>query len=617
MKNLHQTLTCFLMFFFTHNLSFAVPVAISTNTTWSPGTPADPLYVNGVAISNGATLTITSQNLTNFNSGTSITLASGCKLIISSSQLEAGGGGANTWLGIIATGAGGEQFSTFPTDALNSTVTWAGVLASGQTAVLCTDVDIKFASIGITSTSGAVIRTRGGQFYNCEKGIVIGAYESGIHKEINACYAMGTDFIWDDVISGFNSDDFIGIQLTGVRGVNIGGCNFRNDDATLYCELNRGFGIKTSKADFAVSTEGDRLCDPGMNGCIENCQGGSPGGGCTFENLTYGIYTVGDATMMYDRIGVRKSEFTDNLNGIYIENAQHFVAYQCTLQATRNNFAALYVNFKDNASCDYVTSLPIKFIQTHNSSGVKVGDNDLTFDDTYCEYITVYNSNVRTVKSLIKENDIVNSNGGIDGSDEVLGILSQGNNRGLDIECNTFQNMSNDVYNATGANLKDILKPANSPAPIKHNDNSWSSISGGRLTVYNDGDNLIVHDPNSWALTKGGGSSTTFTYNTQSITCGMDDCDELKEEVGIFDLNLANSVIYPNPVYDKLFVRLHERAERDATISICELNGKNIVFLNLFKDMELSLESLEAGIYFVTIINRGSVYTHKLVKIIQ
>jgi hypothetical protein len=71
---------------------------------------------------------------------------------------------------------------------------------------------------------------------------------------------------------------------------------------------------------------------------------------------------------------------------------------------------------------------------------------------------------------------------------------------------------------------------------------------------------------------------------------------------GINDLNNAKISVYPNPANDMLFVEVSEEAD----IQMLDLNGKVIIMkarVNANETIEIDVESLASGVYFMRIYN--------------
>jgi hypothetical protein len=113
-------------------------------------------------------------------------------------------------------------------------------------------------------------------------------------------------------------------------------------------------------------------------------------------------------------------------------------------------------------------------IEGFGAHQLRILQNEFVSDDQFVEHLRIFNSS-STGTSLIKANDFNSTTTGFELSDEVIGILSQGNNSNLNIICNTFSNMGVDIFNVSGATLSDLPLNQNT---LKNASNTFSSISG-------------------------------------------------------------------------------------------------------------------------------------------
>jgi hypothetical protein len=604
---------------------FGTPVTISTTTTWSSSTtlpmgpPGNPDYRDGIIVTNSSDFTIDGITLT-FRSGTSITVSSNCKLfLINSTTLTA----TTDWTGIVAnSNSGQEQFdiSGFPTKVRNNPTTWAGTLNPTKTLVMCTDAIINNAEIGIESNSGAIVRTRGGEFNNCKIGIKIGSYSSASNGDMNACFMMRTKFSWDNSVTTIwtTSVNPIGISLTSVKGINIGGCEFKNGDNTKYCTFSRGTGILGDNASFAVSQDGDQLCqDPDLgtstNDCSVNCLAAGTPQNCKFEGLTYGIFTTGSSSTKAYRIGIRDSDFKDMLYSIVNYYAIHVLIYKCSFIATRATINLQYKNknILGNSTCEYAPNFTVQFINNIKADAVRVVNNStLSFDDANIIYVRMENTG--NMQSLIQGNTFSNISS-IAGDDEVNGIYAIGYNRHLDIKCNTFTNLSTDIYigsDGSGGKLKD-----QNPTGNLHNKNQFSNTSGNnRINIFNNiAGTFIIHIGNAdpdLAIT----GTVSFPKKPTAISCTIDNgCEGLTDELSIKNILSSGFKVYPNPAQKLINITNGLQLDNNATAHLFDLLGNKITEIDLSTSQQIDISEISNGLYFILIQNGVSVYSSKIV----
>jgi hypothetical protein len=86
--------------------------------------------------------------------------------------------------------------------------------------------------------------------------------------------------------------------------------------------------------------------------------------------------------------------------------------------------------------------------------------------------------------------------------------------------------------------------------------------------------------------------------------------------VSIHEIN-TNDIytFFPNPMYDKLFIRSKTRPLPDAKIELLNVNG-SVISVHNFTENEviISLEGAPSGIYFINILNGNQQHTQKIIK---
>src|SRR5690606_29910695 len=107
---------------------------------------------------------------------------------------------------------------------------------------------------------------------------------------INACYFMDCIFEWNNDFLYSTDLPYIGIYMTNLKGVNIGGTTFINSITNNLCPNKRGIGIKAIDAKFIVSHSGNTIIedlDPNDEiVCPTNGYNGMAGATCSFQNLS-------------------------------------------------------------------------------------------------------------------------------------------------------------------------------------------------------------------------------------------------------------------------------------------------------------------------------------------
>jgi hypothetical protein len=599
-----------LMLLVTFSFGVQGQVTISSNTTWATLPPG---YDNGITINSNIQLNIGSLIL-NMNTGKSITLNSGAKLILNGTTIQANGANS-TWSGIIATGAGGEQFTTFPDPKTkNSTVTWEGVLDGLQTLVKMTgNTQIINANIGVKSTSGAIIRSNNTVYTNCNIGIQIDSYRSLSKEKINACYFMNDQFLWDtdlDNLTTYNLYNLIGIKLTNVGAINIGGCTFSNTNVAG-CLKVRGTGIKSQNSDFTAEKNGDRFCQTlncdNSSEAAENCTSVPANDvGCSFVNLYRGIDYVSQSSRN-DQIITRYSTFTNNFLGMYAERCNALGLYKNDFTTDRSALNYLYDNTGCAAGDDYYSGSVLSDFIGEGAHQLRILENTFTGDEQYIDHIII-NKSSSLGSSLIKANTISSSTGGYDINDGVTGIVLQGNNTGLQIRCNTFNEMGVDIYNTIGSTID------NQPlTPVSfHAGNNFSSIAGipDRYSIYNDGNTFTYTALNisSPPKRRGGSSTTTLASHPTNPTCTIV-CDDLADIIdnsglSINKIPITSLTVFPNPAKTKINIEDNLKLN-NAVLEFYTLEGKLVKSISL-QSNSVDVTDLDQGMYTLRLINEDN-----------
>jgi len=588
---------------------------LSSDEEWGPlNTPVPPSAENGIVI--GSHKLIIHNSSLSMNSATVITLGSGGELVLDGVTLNS----SATWIGIQATGSGGEQFTTFPTEATGSTTTWAGVLDPNQTAVLITGGLIENAEIAAKSTAGAIIRARNVTFNNCERGIKVETYHSVLDANMNACFAMGCFFLWNQILSGFSSTDFIGIDLAGVTGVNIGGCKFENSDPSSYCHFDRGIGINSLEADFEISEDGNQLCADGF-GCLFNC--GATSNPNEFIGLSNGIKAIGHITNKNLNVVIKKVDFSNILFSILITNSEASVITDCNFLSVRTGpvplstpigMNNLYTTHTTLNGCDYVpTTTVIKYIETIDSKKVKIKDSEISADDINVSYITL--DNTGSSLSFIKKTEFNNTkSGGILSSNAVHAIHLKNANTGLQIRCNDFSNMSRDIFTASGSTLGDQKQGSGGSATPFGNSFS-ANTPGAVINIFNDATaGYEIHDPNaSTLLSTGGGNPGVITLvdNLNTPICTDQGCKDL----AVTQLTYKQLQFYPNPFQNEIHFENTEYLSPNIEVHIYNSMGQLIKTTTIGESHTINLDNISQGLIYIRVMLEPAIYQQKLIKL--
>jgi len=570
-------------------------------------------YEKGITINSGVQLTIGALTL-NMNPGKSITLNSGAKLILNGTTIQCDIS-TNLWKGIIANGNGLEQFAIFPDPKIKSNKTaWEGSLNPNQTKVSITNCTIKNATIGIESTNGATIRSRDNSYINCEKGVFINTYRSVSKPKYNSSFFMSDQFLWNDLlddITTINRNNLMGIQLNNVGVINIGGCTFQNTN-NIHCLRARGIGISSVNSDFSVENNGSEFCalNPDCSAdAAENC--GDPiTKSCLFDRLFNGIRAVSSSTRN-DQIIIKYNSFENNFLGVFIERTNSSLLFQNNFTTDRSILDGLFNNI-EGCSEDYYTTSIIRDIETNGARQLRIIENTLVGNNKNIEHILINASNgAGASTSLVKKNiftALINTSYNF--TDEVFGILLQGNNSSLELICNTFNDMGCDIFNTVSSTMTtSLLAPS-----TKHTSNTHSSSLSGRINLVNDGTWGGYTRKNGTTVSVGplpssiAGSTSSGDQNC-NVLCT--DFDNIIQNSGAGIQSLKNNYlvnIFPNPASLKIqldITNFNEQKE-NLLIKIYSTNRKLVIHTPL-NTGEIYIENLINGMYTVEISNKEQI----------
>ena len=105
-----------------------------------------------------------------------------------------------------------------------------------------------------------------------------------------------------------------------------------------------------------------------------------------------------------------------------------------------------------------------------------------------------------------------------------------------------------------------------------------------------------------------------FDFNFPIITNNEITTIENVLNLADYDLAEASLAAYPNPVFNILTIKSKDAFKK---ISIYDVNGKLNKLINLLsnkKEIELDLNNLNSGFYFIKIESLNKIYTHKFIK---
>jgi len=447
-------------------------ITVSTSTTWDQNNLPPAGYEDGIIVgagSSGNNTILTIEGITlQMKQGARIELEyNNSTLVLDGATITSDDPANNVlWGGIFVKGqiltTYINQYSTFPDpNTVNDNSAWEGVLNPVQTTVIGDNSIISFASIGIESLYGGIVRVKNTQFIDNEIGVKISNYQYPTNHpldkdhEINACRILNSNFIWTYNNPNISNLSKTGIYLNDVKGINIGGCSFQNNDAAAYCVEERGTGIKALGATFAANTNGNSFCEDEM-GCIRNCEDGSIGSGNSFLNLSYGIYfssTTGDNV----NFEISYSSFENNYRGIY---ATHSGNLYGSAKILNNSFLGdrniLEQVFSTDPGCTPSLQQVMDIYIQNMLNDVYL--NNFQYSGNNIEHVVV--ENIPGMGRIIN-NTFNNQDPNTLASNNVTGVLAKGTNNRQTVSCNNFNNMGTDIKISQGATLQNPMTNKN------------------------------------------------------------------------------------------------------------------------------------------------------------
>lgn len=648
-------------------------VTISTNTVWdnfstTPNTTTvDQNYVDGIFIVQGATLTIVGISLEFNDNSVGVQISNG-HLVIESCTLrfEGSTSGINitdnqlvayprsldlknstftskvlNWQGVdvVDWHGGANQYTQEPEEGSDcNPENWFGEVRTSDfyahvDIVNCTiehaQVALKIHKGALPANfegAGAITRLRDNTIVNC----LTGFWYDGFNGELPlyekyAGYIMTCNFLWDENFSFTNASysaapNHKHLYFNENSGwMNIGGCNFENNRPIQLCPNERGTGIFSYKSIIGLSKDGDNCCED-ESGCYDNCyQDGSSNKGNTFKNLGIGIFIDGVGTYngnfpyLFARNSIRQSEFINCARAIDLKNLEEVSIGDNTFTIEKSTFDdAFYTPSNDPTGACVFSSGPVSFptqLKTSECTGLSIYRNTFTTDFEGGHFIELLNNNQPGFGSQIRSNTLSNTSAS---SSNKLGICANGIHKHLDIRCNTFSNLQNDIkaVGNPGEVLDDI--PNNS----ENDANNTYSFTGQNIFTSNS--QIEVHiDPNNPSQPTG---IIPSGYDGNYVNCTIT-CEELKNKpLSVENLMRVNSVfsVYPNPTNKSVTIEIKASASvlSFRTYEIYDMKGQRLAFGSLIgKKAIVDLALYPTGVYFVRIHGELSSSAHRIIKL--
>ena len=516
----------------------------ATNTVWEPGnasnlTQNDVLYIKDyLIIPAGKTLTIKNMK---------IYFSEHARVIIENSNSSAMGGylqldntilSADNQCDIVKMWRGVEVRG-------NSYLNQGSYLNSKQGRLnMYNNSKIEHAFVGVTAnkynkitlpnglfayqvapyTTGGIVRVTNSIFKNNQRDIEFNPY-SAPNNSNNVSLLSNTRFETNGLLNYPSLELRNHVELVGVKGINITGCDFINVTPQLYALNKQGIGINANYSSFFVLK---RCSTPGVN-CVAN----DPN---KFDDLYIGIYAKGGLSSLSASFYTDGSLFTNNHLGVYTLNTYNH-------KVLNNTFVVSKITPSNPSGITQTAGLYMK-----GSTGYAVEGNlfktntaqPLTLAQSATFGIVVNNSGESS--NLIYRNIFENLK--IGGQSELInGSLSTSTNSntlGLQWKCNTFRNtLEHDLSIVNGridhhqgtnyspsspaATLLSKQKDAannvfsfNNEGAINEHDIVMSNSNHNLLYVYNQNPS---HTPDSYTLdgTINGVLPIVQTFNGQPV----------------------------------------------------------------------------------------------------
>ena len=544
----------------------------ATNTVWEPGnasnlTQNDVLYIKDyLIIPAGKTLTIKNMK---------IYFSEHARVIIENSNSSAMGGylqldntilSADNQCDIIKMWRGVEVRG-------NSYLNQGSYLNSKQGRLnMYNNSKIEHAFVGVTAnkynkitlpnglfayqvapyTTGGIVRVTNSIFKNNQRDIEFNPY-SAPNNSNNVSLLSNTRFETNGLLNYPSLELRNHVELVGVKGINITGCDFINVTPQLYALNKQGIGINANYSSFFVLK---RCSTPGVN-CVAN----DPN---KFDDLYIGIYAKGGLSSLSASFYTDGSLFTNNHLGVYTLNTYNH-------KVLNNTFVVSKITPSNPSGITQTAGLYMK-----GSTGYAVEGNlfktntaqPLTLAQSATFGIVVNNSGESS--NLIYRNIFENLK--IGGQSELInGSLSTSTNSntlGLQWKCNTFRNtlehdlsiVNGRIDHHQGTNYSPsspaatLLSKQKDAANNVFSFNNEGAINEHDIVMSNSNHNLLYvfnqnpsHTPDSYTLdgTINGVLPIVQTFNGQpvQITSTANSCPVINRiTTGISNTNFVNGL---------------------------------------------------------------------------
>jgi hypothetical protein len=355
------------------------------------------------------------------------------------------------------------------------------------------------------------------------------------------------------------------------------------------------------KASVSVAHDGDKCKDVQGNECPDNSFANPlqsrPN---EFHNLSYGVQVDQGSKTDYSA-SIRFSEFYDCYRSLDIKNSENTPINENNFTLTQSNYASYFTNA--NPADRY-------FINLQECGGYTIAECVMTANlDVNTDEITYIQSinatGLPAYNSKIKMNTFTNNATGI-----ANGIVLQDHSRGNDITCNTFINLTTDIWVKGNSSMNHLLAiPKNN---IDGSTNTFSSDLGNPNFITN----IHTQVPFTFrGVAPPQSSIGPLNYNFHNDpVCGFvcEDNDNSTtasdETLGVIKLS-GNSNVW---IYEENLNAIALGSSFQTAFDICIYNlfGQCDVELEkVHSKARIDVSSLARGIYFVSLRDSDGVET--------
>jgi hypothetical protein len=603
-------------------------VTITSNETWDNLTYINtnyPGWEDGVNIDPGVTLTIDGINgltlgFNGFNgiSNSYITLNEGSFLEVKNNAKLTCNNSNQFWGGIKAIGdITINNYIQNPTFDPNTYIAnyWSALKNPLQTLVKINSYsEIRRAEEGVNVSKGAIVEFENAQFINN----IIGYNNENLNTYTNsyASHIMNTNFNWDNSMSSF--ENATGIQLTGMYGLNIGNCNFKDFRSSL-CIYQRATGINGNSSGFFVGESGNSDCVDNF-GCPANCYSGIIGNGCNFENLRYGIIYSNGYDVSYSFL-CRRNNFNNNINSIVSNDSKNNKIYENNFNGDRTFINSLY--YQSGCVINYTPNYLIKHIEFSNANNLEIYNNNLDFTGFNIYYVHSLANNNSVNKQRIQNNIFANYNNQTVASNNVFGVYAEASTPNLGIFCNTFYSMGVDIEISSSGS---VFNPMVRKVLVSGNlidagaNNQFSLPLANRFRIRNNSANILDYRYSSNVFNSNpninifSSTNTNSSVNNTEYSCALTCSDIINHDnsgnTAVNDLSFGYFKLFPNPFNNIISLTSTKEINK---IEVYNNIGQIVYSVYNLKELEYSinLNTLESGLYFIKI---NGEFNQKIVK---